>query len=317
MGSGRGLLALGVWAAAALPACAQGYLVGPGYGFTYTRQTRHSLFSLSVGGFTGPSYASNGAVLVGSIGGYPGPVFVPQPVVVVQAAPAAVVVAQRPGVVVDQLALDVLPREFLQARGVRLPPERPPEPRAEVVPPPRQRAPAPPPAELPRPQPPLDDPKAEHARLVDTGRQAFVLGEYGRAADRFRQATRLVPAAPTAHFLLAQAHFAQGKYPEAVDAVAAGLALRPDWPTDPAFLPRDLYGPNVADLNDQRRRLDDALKRLPDDPFLLFLSAYHLWFDGQRDEARARFRRAAAAGADRNACDCFLRAVPPPIVAVR
>jgi tetratricopeptide (TPR) repeat protein len=161
---------------------------------------------------------------------------------------------------------------------------------------------------------PQDDPKAENARLINLGQAAFAAAEYGRAAERFRRATAAAPQEPFAHFLLAQALFTLGKYQAAVDAVFAGLTLQPDWPAA-AFRPIELYGPNVADYAQHLQGLEDTLRRHPDDPDLLFLYAYQLWFDGRRDEARVLFERARRAGADPAAIDRFLRALPPaPVV---
>jgi thioredoxin-like negative regulator of GroEL len=163
---------------------------------------------------------------------------------------------------------------------------------------------------LPRPPAPEADPKAEYERLLEQGREAFRRLEYGRAAARFRQATRVAPDQPLAHFLLAQVQLALGKYHEASDAIHAGMALAPDWPRAP-FRPLDLYGQHVADYPEHLARLEAALARHPDDPVLLFLHAYQLWFDGRRDEAGPAFRRALPGAADPEVIDRFLRALPP------
>src|SRR5262249_5726433 len=98
-----------------------------------------------------------------------------------------------------------------------------------------------PPPEFPPPPQPEADPQAEHARLLRLGKDLFARGEYGWAAHRFRQAAALRPGDAEGQFLLAQALFAQGRYAEAVDAIHAGMRLRPDWPTA-RFRPIDLYG---------------------------------------------------------------------------
>jgi tetratricopeptide (TPR) repeat protein len=156
---------------------------------------------------------------------------------------------------------------------------------------------------------PEDDPQAESLRLLELGRESFAAGEYGRAAERFRRAAAADPRQVVAHFLLTQALFALGKYPAAVDAAVAGLALAPDWPATP-FRPLELYGTNVADYSEHLRRLAEALRLNPDDPDFLFLYAYQLWFDGRRDEARLLFERARRHGADPVAIDRFLMALP-------
>src|SRR5262249_25061977 len=117
----------------------------------------------------------------------------------------------------------------------------------------------------------------------------------------------VAPEEPQAHFLLAQANFAVGKYREAVAAIQSGLRLQPDWPTS-KFRPRELYGENVAEFTEHFQALEDALKHYPNDPVLLFLSGYQLWFDGRQDEARPRFERAARVAADPSFIKRFLEA---------
>jgi hypothetical protein len=185
-------------------------------------------------------------------------------------------------------------------------PVRPDPPKPPPKPPPE---PPKPPPDLPLPPGPLDDPRAEHDRLVALGREAFAAEEYGRAAEFFRRATHRNPVAAEANFLLAQALLPLGKYREAVDAIHAGLRLRPDWPTA-RFRPLELYGPNVAAFPEHLHRLEAALSRHPDDPVLLFLYAYELWFDGRREEAVPLFERAAPLVPDRSAIERFLQARP-------
>jgi hypothetical protein len=170
---------------------------------------------------------------------------------------------------------------------------------------PRPAAPAIP---LPNPERPEDNPKDEHARLVRLGKEAFAAQQYGRAAERFRRALAVDDQA-SAHFLLAQAEFALGKYFDAVDAIQAGLKLDPNWPTS-SFHPQALYAPAGDDFTEQLQRLQNALSRHPDDPVLLFLYAYQLWFDGRRNEALPLFQRAAAVSENKAAAERFLQANP-------
>jgi hypothetical protein len=192
----------------------------------------------------------------------------------------------------------------------------PPKDEAPKAPaPPKEEAPKPKPAPRPPPQlPPAPrpelDPKDENARQVGLGTAAFAMGQYGRAAYHFRLALGVAPGEPDAHFLLGQALFALGKYPEATAAVHEGLRLRLDWPTRP-FRPLELYGDNVADYPEHLARLEEALGRNPDDPVLLFLFAYQLWFDGRQEEAVPLFERAARLLPDRTDSERFLRARPP------
>jgi hypothetical protein len=184
------------------------------------------------------------------------------------------------------------------------PPDKPPEkPKAEEKPKAKL------PARLPRPPQPEADLKAENARQVALGKEAFAGQEYGRALARFRLAVAAAPDEPLAQFLLAHTFFAMGKYVEAVEAIEVGLRLHPDWPRA-RFAPLELYEPNVALYPEQLRRLEETLAKHPDDPILLFLYAYQLWFDGRKDEARPLFQRAAPLMRDRTLIDRFLQALP-------
>jgi tetratricopeptide (TPR) repeat protein len=158
--------------------------------------------------------------------------------------------------------------------------------------------------------PPADEPAGPaDVHLLALGRKAFAAQEYGRAAQRFRQATAAAPREALPHFLLAQALVVLGKYGEAVDAILAGMALRPDWPTA-RFGPRELYGPHADDYPRHLARLEQTLARHPDDPDLLFLYAYQLWFDGRKEEARLLFERALPRTADPGVINRFLRTLP-------
>ncbi len=291
-----------------------------GSSLTVTRVGRHRSFSLTVGSY-GP-YSPYGFGTFNSTVLYvpPPPIVVAQPIVIAQP-----IIVAEPQPEPEREVFVIRPRQ----RGARevLPdgqvpaemPERPlpgapaggfrpvlPEDRA------RARAPAPreePPPKLPRPPAPEADPKAENARQAKLGKQAFAKEEYARAAERFRQATAVMPQDPETHFLLAQAYFATGKYREAVAAIQEGLHWQPEWPTA-KFRPRDLYGANAAEFTDHLKALEEAAQRLPNDPVLLFLLGYQLWFDGRQEEARRLFERAARLVADPAHIEPFLRSKP-------
>jgi hypothetical protein len=143
-----------------------------------------------------------------------------------------------------------------------------------------------------RPIPRAPNPAApENEQLLALGRMSFADGEYVRAERRFAQAVQAAPKDPGGHFFLAQAQFAVGKYREAVASICAGLRLRPDWPNS-RFRVRELYGQNPDDFMEQLQQLQVALARHKDDPALLFLYAYQLWFDGRQDDARPYLQRA-------------------------
>jgi hypothetical protein len=188
-----------------------------------------------------------------------------------------------------------------RVQAMRPPPKEPPR-AEEPRPVPERRPPAAPKAALPE-----DVPQAEAARLVRLGKEAFAEQEYGRAAQRFRQAveTRRQDALP--YFLLAKAQLALGKYAEAVAAIQFGMQRRPDWPAA-QFPPAELYGARIGFFRNHILTLQDTLARYPEDWVLLFLLGYEMWFDGRRDEALPLFRRAAVTAPDKQAIERFLAA---------
>ncbi len=169
-----------------------------------------------------------------------------------------------------------------------------------------EKPPAPPPRNVLPPPAENPDPKDDLARLLRLGRDAYAQEGYGRAVQRFLQAADADPKNAEAQFLAGEAMFAIGKYREAVAAIQRGLLLNPRWPTQ-AFRPLELYGPNVADYAEHMFNLESALATQPNDPDLLFLTAYQLWFDGRKDEARHYFRDALRQGANAAAVQLFLQ----------
>jgi Flp pilus assembly protein TadD len=264
----------------------------------------------------------------------------PQQVVIVPRIQVTVVPAPEPPPVSDLRDEDYPDKIIIRpgqktVRGPARPAEPPPMPAEPVRPPrPEDRQPPPMPREpepiepkapwwpqLPpvpeRPAPKPADPKAPLAQQqLDLGKQAFAdpLAEYARAERRFQQAIEADPKQPLAHFYLAQAQFALGKYREAVASIHAGLRLQPTWPMG-LFKARELYGPNAEEFAGHMERLQTALARQPNDPVLLFLYAYQLWFDGRRDDARPYFQRALPRVAEPRFIEMFLQAPMGPVVA--
>jgi hypothetical protein len=217
------------------------------------------------------------------------------------------------------------PSPEVDVSGVDLDKVPPPwRPKVEKAPAPQLPKPAPP-AAKPPPKPPAppappklpEDPQAAAALLMADGQQAFHNQEYGLAAQRFRRAAVTDRKSARARFLLAQALFALGKYPNAVGAIYEGMDLDLNWPRNP-FRPRlDLYKGNEAAFTEQLQELKAALDKSPDNRFLLFLYGYQLWFDGQQLEAVVLFQRARAVTVDTTYIDRFLRAAPAGPVAAR
>jgi Tetratricopeptide repeat len=308
----RGLVALAVLAGSALEARAQiavAPLPGPAFGVR----------SFGIGGISITRKRVSGAVIFGGYGVGVGPAYpgvgpfaggASSITIVTQAQPPAmnppVVISNPPPSIPPQGEMDLVnPLIFRpqpkQAQGDEAPlpgapaggfrPVRPedraraqqavpPEGKAEEKAPPKERAPR---QEL--------KPKEEAARQMTLGKQAFAAQEYGRAAARFQEAIRVAPDEALAYFLLAQADLALGKYREATAAIHEGLRRKADWPASD-FRPIELYGGNVADYTEHLDQLRQAQNQNPNDPVLLFLYAYQLWFDGRQDEARILFRKA-------------------------
>ena len=304
------------------------FLGGFRVGFGYARVRRHGLFAFGLasgyGGVYFPGYAYAPSITRIQIFTPP-----PPPPVVLQVAPVLPAELFNPPPVKlpayeDVMAAKPPPEPPLPGReaGVFRPigpddrararqpfrPGQPPAPPPERAKPPKKE-PAGPPMRLPRPPGPNPNPKKESVRLLDLGKDAFATQEYGRAAERFRQAAEADPRAALPHFLLAQAQIALGKYRSAFDAIQKGLNLDPTWPAS-GFRPVELYGDNLADYAAHLNVLEDVLAANPRDAVLLFLSGYELWFDGRKDEARILFERAAPALPDRGVVERFLQALP-------
>ena len=161
------------------------------------------------------------------------------------------------------------------------------------------------PAELPLEAKRNPDPKLEHSRQMELGRDAFAQAEFGRAQERFRQAVKAAPQQSAAHFSLAQSQFAVGKYREAVASILQGLKTRPDWPKA-RFQPRESYGNNPGLFDKHLQALKDALDARPDDAGLLFLYGYQLWFDGRSKEAIPILEKALERTTDPEPIQLFL-----------
>lgn len=315
---------------------------GPGRPFSITYSSRRVTGALYLGGYGGPvgcygpafspfGYGPN-ITSVGFFTQGPAPIVTP-PIVVNNALPSVPPQGEM------DLVNPIIIRPRQGAGAVRRPdmPEEGPLPGdpaggfRPVLPQDRARAQQPAPDEEARvdprkgqilPPPPLRvlknelKPKDEYARQITQGRAAFLAQEPGRAAARFEEATRVLRNEPAAHFLLAQAYFALGKYREAVASIHTGLRLDAKWPGSD-FRLSELYGPNGADYAEHRALLREALEQNPNDPVLLFLSAYQLWFDGRQDEARPLFRKAVPMVADPRFLQLFLDFIPGVRVVAR
>lgn len=217
--------------------------------------------------------------------------FVPQPVIPVQAVPLVIPQELVPARFDEEIPKDIDLDQFIVVRpnnknARRMPaPERlPPIPNVPDL----NIRPAPLPLEPKR----AADARVEMNRQLDLGRQAMGDAEFGRALHRFDEAIRIAPKTSTGYFHRAQVEFALGKYHEAVGSIVEGLKLRPDW-SSVRFATRDLYGNNFGLFDLHLQELKNTLAQRPEDPALLFLYGYQLWFDGRRRDATPILEKAA------------------------
>jgi hypothetical protein len=212
------------------------------------------------------------------------------PVIQVQAIPLALPQGLLPARFDEELPTDIDLNDFIVVRPrVRNIPRMPAPERLPPIPkvPELNIPPAPLPLEPKRDA----DARVELNRQLDLGRAAMGDGEFGRALHRFEEAIRVSPQTASGYFHRAQAEFALGKYREAVASIVEGLRLRPDW-SSARFQPRELYGNNLGLFDLHLQELKNTLDLRPQDPALLFLYGYQLWFDGRRGEATPILERA-------------------------
>lgn len=243
-------------------------------GFKVTTIAPYGAFGYPAAGYYNPLYGG-----LPWYYGWPGLPVIPRPVIVPS-------VVTPPPVIIQNI---IQPPAVAAGAGFV-----PPEVAPAAPPAPKPRVPAKPaiPPAMPKPEVPPPG-LADADRLVEAGRRAFTDGQYGRARELFRRAVAINPKEPSTHYLISQAAFALSKYREAVAAIAAGMALRPDWPQT-RYASRDLYWDNPKLYDEHLTTLRQAAAAFPNDADLVFLLAHQLWFDGLKDEAQALFRKAAA-----------------------
>jgi Tetratricopeptide repeat len=184
------------------------------------------------------------------------------------------------------------------------------EPPKKELPPPAKIAPPPPPAKPANLLEPRAEPLEESRRLTELGLIAFSGREYGLALRRFQQAAEAEQGQPRPYFLLAQTYLALGQYREAVAAIEKGMRRQPNWPLS-GFQPRvDLYKGIEDDWFTHQKQLAEVVTLRPDRAVYLFLAAYQLWFDGQRDQAADLFAHAKILAPDNVFINEFLKVVP-------
>ena len=92
------------------------------------------------------------------------------------------------------------------------------------------------------------------------------------------------------------------------------MKLQPDWPNS-KFDPRALYRNNPAEYAEHLDLLRQAVQSNPQEPSLLFLYGYQLWFTGRHEEAKDYSQKAKPMVTDPKPIDQFLRAPKQPVAA--
>jgi len=147
-------------------------------------------------------------------------------------------------------------------------------------------------------------------RFLGFGDRQFAQGKYADAQLRYRKAMKVAPDLAESYFRRGQAMIALGRYDAAAAAIKQGLKLKPAWAMGQYRL-AVLYG---GDKQAMQRHLAALLHEAGRQPLLAdleFLTAWQMFFGGQRDKAGAHFRRAADLADDPGYLEAFLAATKP------
>ncbi len=132
----------------------------------------------------------------------------------------------------------------------------------------------------------------------------------GLPIESIKLSTRYTP------FALGDALFAQRKYAEAAAAIDDGLKFIPDYAAQAGDIRKNFENPALY-----RVLIDDlraAADKKPDDASLQFLYGYHLYFTGQRPQAKAYLERAKKLDSNLTGVGKLLSAPnavkPPPMI---
>ncbi len=143
---------------------------------------------------------------------------------------------------------------------------------------------------------------------ISHGDHYFHRGEYEAAKEQFCEGARRFPDQPIPRLAKGHTLFALRDYRAAARALQEGIHLQPAWSRSGINLRFFFRDPREFDAN-----LDDLAARLtaePEDPDLLFLSAYALHFSGRPDEAQRLFRHLLTLAPGHEAAATFLPSSP-------
>ena len=151
--------------------------------------------------------------------------------------------------------------------------------------------------------------RARAARQIELGDEAFARQQYAQAMGRYRNAIKAAPDRGEAQFRLAQAYLATGKFAQAADAIARGLRFDPSWP-ESGFNVQQFYAGNEAARLAHLERLAETARDDFDNPVLLFLLGYQLYFSHEPERALPFFERAMLLADDPDPILAFLQSSP-------
>ena len=143
---------------------------------------------------------------------------------------------------------------------------------------------------------------------ISRGDRAFHGGKYEAAKEQFCEAVRHYPEQPIPRLAKGHTLFALRDYRAAARSLREGIHLQPAWSRSGINLRFFFRDPREFDAN-----LDDLAARLtaqPEDPELLFLSAYALHFSGRAVEAQRLFRHLLTLAPGHEAAASFVPSNP-------
>ncbi len=115
-------------------------------------------------------------------------------------------------------------------------------------------------------------------------------GKYEKAKVAYREAIRLKPDYPVAHFNLGTALWEQGKHEEAKVAYREAIRLKPDYPEAHYFLGTALWMQGKYEEAEVAYR--EAIRLKPDDPEAHYFLGTALEWQGKYEEAEVAYREA-------------------------
>lgn len=155
-----------------------------------------------------------------------------------------------------------------------------------------------------------DSARARAAKYGAVGDEAFQAQTYALALARYRRAADSEPDKAQWRFRIGQTLVALGRYEDAADQFRQALAIDPAAPQGPMRLDV-LYGPNQIAKADHIEALAQAATRDPHHGDLMFLLGIELYMDGQRARSRKFFERADQLALGANAhLRPFLNVIP-------